>query len=76
MKKIEEIIKKLNSQQKLIFAIGLPVGLFILFMPVAYAADDNGVYSKLFNFKDTWWVWLIYVCIVGLIEYKLFENKQ
>jgi hypothetical protein len=75
MKEIEKWISKLNPQQKIVFAIVIPIGLLILFYPIADAFDDTSS-SKPFRFEDTWWVWLIYVALVGFIEYKLFENKE
>jgi hypothetical protein len=75
MKELEKWISKLNSQQKLIFAIVIPIGLFILFYPIA-DEFDNVFYSRPFKFEETWWVWLIYVAIVGVIEFKLFEQKN
>jgi uncharacterized membrane protein len=75
MKEIEKWISKLNSQQKIIFAIVVPVGLLVLFYPIADAFDDT-YRSQPFRFEYTWWVWLIYVGIVGFIEYKLFENTE
>lgn len=77
MKEIEKWISKLNSQQKMIFAIVIPVGLLVLFYPIAGELDGNpydGSYP--FRFEDTWWVWLIYIAIVGFVEYKLFENTE
>lgn len=76
MKEIENWISKLNSQQKIIFAIVIPVGLFVLFYPIADSFDGGNWYSKPFRFQDTWWVWLIYIGIVGYVEYKLFENIE
>jgi sterol desaturase/sphingolipid hydroxylase (fatty acid hydroxylase superfamily) len=75
MNKVEKWINNLNSQQKLIFAFVIPIGLFILFYPIANEFD-NTYYSRPFKFEETWWVWLIYVTIVGFIEYKMFENKK
>ena len=75
MKELEKWISKLNSQQKLIFAFVIPIGLFILFYPIANEFD-NTILSRPFKFEETWWVWLIYVAIVGVIEFKLFEQKN
>jgi len=40
MEEIEKWISKLNPQQKIIFAIVIPVGLLVLFYPIAEAIDD------------------------------------
>lgn len=74
MKKIENWIAKLNPQQKLIMGIVIPIGLLIVFYPIA--DEVAGHYSTPFSFEDTWLVWLIYVVIVGFIEFKLFDNKK
>lgn len=76
MKKNEGWIAKLNQQQKIILGIVVPVGLLIIFYPIAAEFDGNPYYSRPFKFEDTWLVWLIYVIIVGFIEFKLFENKK
>ena len=79
MKKIEEWIAKLNQQQKIILGIVIPVGLLIIFYPIADEVaifNAEGYYSEPFSIEDTWLVWLIYVVIVGLMEFKLFENKK
>ena len=75
MKQIELWISKLNQSQKMIFAIVIPVGLLVLFYPIANEFDDS-YSSRPFRIEDTWWVWLIYVAIVGFVEYKLFEQKK
>lgn len=74
MKKIKEWIAKLNQQQKIILGIVIPIGLLIIFYPIA--DEVAGYYSAPFDFEDTWLVWLIYVAIVGFIEFQLFENKE
>jgi len=75
MKEIEKWISKLNQSQKIIFAIVIPVGLLVLFYPIADNFDDTWR-SEPFRFEYTWWVWLIYVAIVGIIEFNLFEQKK
>lgn len=74
IKKLEQLISKLNPNQKLIFAIVIPIALFILTMPIAGLFDGTWR-SEPFRFEFTWWVWLLYVCIVGFTEYKIFEDK-
>lgn len=77
MKEIEKWISKLNSSQKLIIAIGLPIVLFFITLKVAGTIGEN-YYGKdrPFNFDETWWVWLIFGLIVSFLEYKLFESKN
>jgi hypothetical protein len=75
IKKLEQLIAKLNPNQKLIFAIVIPIALFILTMPIAGSFTPSYPRPYPFNFEYTWWVWLLYVCIVGFIEYKIFDDK-
>lgn len=74
IKKLEQLIAKLNPNQKIIFAIVVPIALFILTMPIASNVVPCCSYDP-FIFFYTWWVWLLYVCVVGFIEYKIFEDK-
>lgn len=76
MKYLEKWISKLNSQQKIILAFVVPIGLFILFYRIANEFDNNIWRSEPFRFEETWWVWLLYVAIVGVFEYKLFEQRK
>jgi hypothetical protein len=75
IKKLEQLIAKLNPNQKIIFAIVTPIALFILTMPIADVFDGERYDSQPFRFEYTWLVWLLYVCVVGFIGYKIFEDK-
>ncbi|MFW5871613.1 MAG: hypothetical protein ACOCUT_00755 [bacterium] len=58
MNEPEKWISKLNQSQKIIFAILIPLGLLVLFYPIA----DNYNHtrrSEPFRFEYAWWVWLI-----------------
>jgi hypothetical protein len=80
--KADKITAKLNPQQKLILAIITPIFLLILFIAIAKFVDAGGDtysfynYSNAFDFAHTWWVWLIYCFVVGLIEFKLFDKPK
>jgi uncharacterized membrane protein YecN with MAPEG domain len=78
MKIFEKWISKLNSNQKLIIAIGLPLALFFITLKVAGIIGFDHCYRKdrPFNFEETWWVWLVFSLIVIFIEYRLFESKN
>lgn len=77
MKELERLIAKLNKQQKLLAAIGLPIILYLVNVKIAGVIGENFIgQAQPFNFDATWWIWLIFVVIVGFIEYKLFENKE
>jgi hypothetical protein len=73
MKILEDWIKKLNPKQKIIFSIIIPIGLFILFYPIADNFDGRRFSSYPFEFEETWKVWLIYTAVVAYLEYKLFD---
>ena len=49
--------------------------MLIIFYPIADQFDDT-FKARPFDFEETWFVWLIYIGIVGFIEFKLFENKK
>lgn len=77
MKELERLIAKLNKQQKLLAAIGLPIILYLVNVKLAGVIGENFIgQAQPFNFDATWWIWLIFVVIIGFIEYKLFENKE
>lgn len=77
MKELERLIAKLNKQQKLLAAIGLPIILYLVNVKLAGVIGENFIgQAQPFNFDATWWLWLIFVVIIGFIEYKLFENKE
>ena len=77
MKEIEKLISKLTKQQILFAAVGLPIILFLITVKVAGNIGENFIgEARPYNFDATWWVWLLFVILVGFIEYKLFENKE
>ena len=77
MRELEKWISKLNKQQRIIAAIGLPAILFLLNVKIAGAIGENFIgEAQPFNFDETWLVWLIFVLVVAFFEYKLFENKE
>ncbi len=78
MGKIEKWIANLNKQQKIIIGIVMPVILLIISLTIAdNVAQADGYYpGHPFKFHVTWWVWLLFVIIVGLFEFKLFEKKN
>jgi len=75
--KADKIIAKINPQQKLILAIITPIFLFIIFRVLAQLAAGFHGNNSTFGFSEyTWWVWLIYCFVVGVIEFKLFDNPK
>jgi len=76
MEVIDKLIAKLTKQQILFAAVGLPIILFLITVKIAGNIGENFIgEARPYNFDDTWWVWLVFVLVVGFIEYKLFENK-
>ena len=78
MKISENWLSQLNQSQKIIFSILIPVGLLFLFIPIALEFGGSSYADGLqpFNLVRTWNVWLIYIVIVGYLEYKLFNQKK
>lgn len=71
-------ISKLNKQQKNVVAISVPLILLIITLRIAesvyyYSMYETGHY---FGITVNWWVWLLFVALVGIIEYKLFEHPK
>ena len=67
----------MNSKQKIIFAILIPLILFFIFQKIAGQIGGHpGLYyvEEPFNFTKTWWVWIIFLIIVGYVESKLFKE--
>ncbi len=76
MKRLETLIAKLSTQQKLLAAIGIPLILFFLTVKIAGVIGENFIgEAQPFNFDATWWIWIIFVVVVGYLEYKIFEDK-
>ncbi len=78
MKELEKWISKLSNQQKTIVAIAVPLLLLVITLPIAESVYYSNRYSHghYFGFTENWWVWLGFVAIVGVIEFKLFEQKN
>jgi hypothetical protein len=70
-------MKKINKTQKLILAILIPIGIFLVFHPIAYYVGHQqySEASEAFLLTKTWFIWFIYVSIIGFIEFKLFGNN-
>lgn len=88
---MNEFLKKLNNQQRIIIAILLPILCFIVFIPILDFFDGhNGKWEKTssfssmqrpdifepFFFQKTWLIWLLYICLLLTFEYKLFEKTD
>jgi len=71
MKFLENLSKKLNQNQKII--VGIIVALILLI--IALAIIDIIGYSS-FNWEDIWFIWVLFIAIIGYFEYKLFGSYE
>lgn len=72
MKLLENLSKKLNQGQKLIVGIGVALVLLV----ITIAITDELGYLGSFDWDDTWFVWVLFIAIVGYFEYKLFGSYE
>ena len=71
----------MNKIQKIILAIFVPIILYVIALAIAepitwnprgfHISDSSGV---VFNYG--WPVWLVFLIIVCIFEYKLFKDKK
>jgi hypothetical protein len=73
MKFLDNLSRRLNPQQKIIFAIVVPIILIVITIPIASEMDGS---LNAFDFKDTFLAWAICFAIIGYFEYKLFGNTE
>jgi hypothetical protein len=66
---LENIISKMSLAQKVI--IGISVGLILLVITIAIAEVVDC--WNAFHLEDTWFIWIIFLAVVGYFEYKLFS---
>ncbi|MFA7314500.1 MAG: hypothetical protein WC025_01030 [Candidatus Magasanikbacteria bacterium] len=64
-------MKKINNVQKTILTIVLPLVVFIAALGIASQLS----YRTPFDWEYTWFIWFLAVGLIGLIEYKLYDNK-
>lgn len=77
MKFLENLSKKLNPVQKII--IGIAVALVLLIITIAIANEMGSSYGgriAAFDWDDTWFVWVLFIAVVGYFEYKLFGSYE
>jgi len=76
----------MNKIQKIILAVILPAICFFITVGVGFSgildteyADSISRYFHRYNpfdLKDSWWLWIIYLIIIGITEFKIFRNKK
>lgn len=82
MKKLDNFIQSLNSNQKIIFSIVVPVIIFIIVYPIASSAGTfygfgfDEVYGGPFNFGRTWYIWVMAIGLITYIEMKIFSDSN
>lgn len=64
--------EKMNQKQKIILAIFIPI--IILFFTLMIASIVG--LGDSFNWGNTFYVWLIFLIIICIFEYKLFADKK
>jgi len=64
--------EKMNQKQKIILAIFIPI--IILFFTLMIASVVG--LGDPFNWGNTFYVWLIFLIIICIFEYKLFADKK
>jgi hypothetical protein len=66
MKFLDNLSKRLNTQQKIILVIIVPAILVTITIPIAQEVPNE------FEFP----IWSIYLAIIGYFAYKLFGNTD
>ncbi|WP_114752802.1 hypothetical protein [Pleomorphovibrio marinus] len=72
MKFIKNLGQKLNSTQKTIVSIAVPLALFV----ITFAIAEDAGYKGAFDMDDTWLIWLIFVGIAGYFEFHLYSDNK
>lgn len=70
---IDNTLDKFNKNQKKLFMILIPLFLFIMFFPLVEEYSGSSIYILKLDFEldDAWWLWLMYLTIVGYLEFKI-----
>ncbi|GEM_PF-1262200 len=78
LRKTKKQIANLSKQQKVIIAIIFPLFLVVITFAISEANYYNAEnrHGQYFGFSVNWWLWLIYIALVGIFEFKLFEQKK
>ena len=81
MNNFDRFLLKLNSQQKIILSIAVPLILFFIILKIAgIVGQTNNFFSPPiehpFAFQKTWWVWVLFILLTTYFEYKFFEKGR
>ena len=84
-KYLEDLSKKLNQSQKIIVGLIVAAILFVITMAIADEVGTScgfrrgggyGCSGGPFDMEDTWYIWVIFLLIIGYFEFKLFGNQN
>lgn len=84
-KYLEALSRKLNQSQKKIVGIIVAAIFFVVTMAIADKVGTScgfrlgggyGCSGGPFDMDDTWYIWVIFLLIIGYFEYKLFGNQN
>ncbi|WP_138485255.1 hypothetical protein [Dyadobacter bucti] len=79
MKRIDDFFKKLNPVEKKVATFIPPIILFIVFYKLAESYDEERFWpgsGDAFDMADTWWVWIIYLLIIGFLLLKIHNQPD
>lgn len=62
----------MNSTQKTILTIFIPVVIFI----AALGISNSMTYGDPFDWGDTWFIWVLALVIITIFLYQLYKNKK
>jgi len=75
MEFLDNLIKKLNPTQKIIVGVFGALILLILCISIADAQGYSRSGVNAFDWEDTWYIWVIFLSLIGYFEYKLFQDS-
>ncbi len=83
--KLNKWIGKLSLAQKAITMIVVAVSLFLITYPIAKRASNiigrniherTSLMQDPFYFERTWYIWIVYIVLVGGIAFLLFQKSS
>jgi hypothetical protein len=71
--KLKNWKEKLTIQQRFILSIIVPIVIFFISFPIMTKISGR---EGIWYFERTWLVWLIYISMIGLIEYQFWGRNK
>ena len=70
-----------NFILNLYVSLAIPIALFILFyyiaLEISIASSNNFLgRGSAFEWENTWWVWISYLCLISIAEFELFSLRK